>query len=131
MSSAPRRWQAIHIVGQSFAQKLRESLPRLLKVRFLRALDHLNTATEDLSNLQNGLQKNDTTGNMEPFPEHERGVVHNPYTNQAEQLNVKFLDQQVLLQKRFFQTIPGKVEIKCHGSNSAPYLTSIKQVELR
>jgi len=131
VSSAPRRRQAIHIVGQSFAQKLRESLPRLLKVRFLRALDHLNTATEDLSNLQNGLRKNDTTGNMEPFPEHERGVVHNPYTNRAEQLNVKFLDQQVLLQKRFFQTIPGKVEIKCHGSNSAPYLTSIKQVESR
>ena len=87
--------------------------------------------TEDLSNLQNGLRKNDTTGNMEPFPEHERGVVHNPYTNRAEQLNVEFLDQQVLLQKRFFQTIPGKAEIKCHGSNSAPYLTSIKQVESR
>ena len=68
---------------------------------------------------------------MEPFPEHERGVVHNPYTNRAEQLNVKFLDQQVLLQKRFFQTIPGEAEIKCHGSNSVLYLTSIKQIELR
>jgi hypothetical protein len=68
---------------------------------------------------------------MEPFPEHERNVVHNPYTNQAEQLNVEFLDQQVLLQKRFFRTIPGKVEIKSHGSNSPPYLTNIKQVESR
>jgi len=47
---------------------------------------------------------------MEPFPENERGVVYNPYTNHAEQLNVEFLDQQVLLQKRFFRTIPGKVK---------------------
>src|SRR5437762_12458044 len=57
MSSAPCRWQAIHIVGQSFAQKLQESLPHLLKVHFLWALDYLNMVTKDLSNLQNGLQK--------------------------------------------------------------------------
>ena len=84
-----RKEKSRHVKNRGFKHYLSHvTVPCLLKVYFLQVLDYLNMATEDLTNLQNGLQKNNTTGNIEPFPEHERDIVHNPYTNQAEQLTL-------------------------------------------